>query len=65
MWDHHTIRSLRIFLGETQQVFARRIGVRQATVSAWESGQTAPRRVAQKVLTTVAEWNGYFKHKKE
>ncbi len=53
------IRSYRLRLGLTQLEGARRLGIRVATFSSWERGQTCPTgpmllRLA-KVLSTLAE----------
>jgi len=36
------IRAIRRSLGDTQRQFAKRLEVRQATVSAWETGHEVP-----------------------
>jgi DNA-binding transcriptional regulator YiaG len=49
------VRALREGLGDSQQAFADRIGTRQQTVSEWERGASRPRRMAQRLLTKLAE----------
>jgi DNA-binding transcriptional regulator YiaG len=61
-WDAQKVKSLREFMGLTQQQFAEELGVRQQTVSEWEVGKYAPRRSTSKYLTLVAERAG-FKYK--
>ncbi len=44
MTDKKTIRQLREERGWTQDTLARRLGVGQGAVSAWERGERLPRR---------------------
>ena len=46
-------------MGLTQQVFARRLGVRQQTVSEWEKGIYRPRGATVTLLTMIAEQVGF------
>jgi DNA-binding transcriptional regulator YiaG len=46
---------MRERLGYTQSEFADRMGVRQGTVSRWETGMLTPRGAALKLLEYVAE----------
>lgn len=48
------IKKLREKLGETQEQFAERIGVRQATVADWETGRRKPSPMAVKFLGMIA-----------
>ena len=54
-WDAERVRALRRRRGENQQQFAERLGTRQQTVSEWERGASHPRRMAQRLLTLLAE----------
>lgn len=54
-WDAERVRALRRRRGENQQQFAERLGTRQQTVSEWERGTSHPRRMAQRLLTLLAE----------
>jgi DNA-binding transcriptional regulator YiaG len=54
-WRPERIRALRLRLGDSQQEFAARLGTRQQTVSEWERGASAPRRMARRLLGMVAE----------
>jgi transcriptional regulator with XRE-family HTH domain len=54
-WDADTVRELRTVLGLSQQAFARELGVRQQTVSDWETGTYRPRGASARVLSLVAE----------
>jgi len=49
------IRAIRRSLGDTQQQFAQRLNVRQATVSAWERGQEAPTRSNACAIIAIGE----------
>jgi DNA-binding transcriptional regulator YiaG len=57
-WDADAVRELRIVLGLSQQAFARELGVRQQTVSDWETGVYRPRGASARVLSLVAERAG-------
>ncbi len=54
-WDRRRIRALRSHLGLTQTQMADRLGVRQQTVSEWETGQYEPRGTSITLLGLVAE----------
>jgi DNA-binding transcriptional regulator YiaG len=54
-WSGKRVRALRERLGDSQQAFAERLGTRQQTVSEWERGASRPRRMAQRLLTMLAE----------
>ena len=49
------IRNLRRRSGLSQAAFARRLGVRQQTVSEWETGRYAPRGASLTVLRLFEE----------
>ena len=49
------IRALRRRSGLSQAAFARRLGVRQQTVSEWERGRYAPRGASLTVLRLLEE----------
>jgi DNA-binding transcriptional regulator YiaG len=49
------IREARERLNETQEMFADRIGIDQATVSRWESGRLPKKGVAQALLRRVMD----------
>ena len=48
------IRALRLALKLTPQTFAVKVGVGQATVYRWESGESKPRGLALKRLASMA-----------
>lgn len=54
-WDNELIRALRLHMGLTQAEMAKKLGVRQQTVSEWEKGIYTPTRASSKHLTLVAE----------
>lgn len=54
-WDSGQIRSLRQHLGLTQREMADELGVRQQTISEWETKLHEPHRSTLKVLTMIAE----------
>lgn len=54
-WDAAGIRSLRERLGLTQAELAAELGVRQQTISEWETGRYVPRGAAARLLGIVAE----------
>ena len=59
-WDAKNVRGLRAHLGVSQAEFAERIGTRQQTISEWETGTRAPRRMSRRLLRLVAEASGYY-----
>lgn len=54
-WNRGRIRALRHHLGLTQAEMAEQLGIRQQTVSEWETGQYEPRGTSVTVLRMVAE----------
>ena len=58
-WDAARVKSLRAFLGMTQQTFADELGVRQQTVSEWEKGMYRPRGATVTLLNLIAERVGF------
>lgn len=54
-WDGEAIAEMRRSLGLSQAQFAARLGVRQQTVSEWETGRYRPRGASAKMLSTLAE----------
>lgn len=55
MWNGAMIKALREHMGLSQAEFARELGVRQPTVSEWETGAYAPKRSSSKLLMLIAE----------
>jgi hypothetical protein len=54
-WDAERVRALREHLGMNQAELADVLGVRQQTISEWESGLYHPTRARSKHLDLVAE----------
>lgn len=64
-WDGKRVRALRQHLGLTQQKLAGELGIRQQTVSEWETGMYQPRGTSATLLGIVAERSGFqYKVKK-
>ena len=59
-WPPATVRALRAALGLSQAEFADRVGTRQQTISEWETGARAPRRMSRRLLRMVAEESGLY-----
>ena len=58
-WDAGGVRALRRHLGVTQTELSAELGVRQQTVSEWETGAYQPRGATARLLTLVAERAGF------
>ena len=58
-WDRLRIRALRQHMRLTQDGFARHLGVRQQTVSEWETGVYEPRGTSVTLLRMVAEKSSF------
>ena len=54
-WDAQRIKALRYHLGRTQEELAEELGVRQQTISEWETGMYRPRGTSRTLLQIVAE----------
>ena len=54
-WDTRRVAGLRHRLGLSQAAFARELGVRQQTVSEWETGRYAPRGGSARLLSLLEE----------
>ena len=59
MWNGSMIKALREYMGLNQSEFAQELGVRQPTISDWETGVYEPRRSTSKYLMMVAERAGF------
>ena len=58
-WKADRVRRLRQSLKLSQQAFAQELGVRQQTVSEWETGAYEPRGASARLLDIVAERAGF------
>lgn len=58
-WDGELVKALRQHMGLTQTEMADQLGVRQQTISEWETGMYQPKRAMSKLLTLVAEQAGF------
>ncbi len=58
-WDARTIRALRAYLGWSQSALARDLGIRQQTVSEWETGMYQPRGTSATLLNMIGERAGF------
>lgn len=59
-WTPENIFLLRRHIGDTQQAFANRIGIRRyQTVSEWELGKLHPSGVTRKLLDVIANDQGF------
>ena len=54
-WDGELVKGLRTHMGLNQSQLADELGVRQQTVSEWETGVYAPSRAMCKYLSLIAE----------
>ncbi len=59
-WPPGDVYDLRYRLGASQQELARLLGVRQQTVSDWETGLHAPQGASRRLLSMVAEQRGEY-----
>lgn len=60
VWDAELIHALRDHLELTQAQMADELGVRQQTISEWETNVYTPSRATAKYLTLVAERTGFL-----
>lgn len=59
LWDGELVKALRKHMNFNQAQLAEALGVRQQTVSEWETSVYAPSRAMSKYLTIVAERAGF------
>jgi len=62
LWNSDLVKALRYQTGWSQAQLADELGVRQQTVSEWETGVYAPSRAMCKFLSLVAENAGFTYH---
>lgn len=58
-WTAESIRALRSHLSQSQAALARELGIRQQTVSEWETGMYRPRGASVTILTLLAVSSGF------
>ncbi len=58
-WGGGHVKALREFAGWSQQELADQLGMRQQTVSEWETGKYTPRRSTGVLLEFIAEQVGF------
>ena len=58
-WDADSVRALRQHLESSQRALADELGVRQQTISEWETGAYRPRGASARLLSLVAERAGF------
>jgi putative transcriptional regulator len=58
-WDAKSIKALRKHMDLSQQALADELGMRQQTISEWETGMYKPRRSTSKYLSLIAERAGF------
>ena len=58
-WDADSIRGLRRYLEMTQQEMSDELGVRQQTISDWETGNHTARRSMGRLLEMIAREIGF------
>ncbi|MBL7124790.1 MAG: helix-turn-helix transcriptional regulator [Dehalococcoidales bacterium] len=54
-WDGEQVQALRRHLRLTQRELAERLGIRQQTISEWETGMYKPRGASITLLSIIAE----------
>src|SRR5512145_844236 len=60
LWDGALVKALREHMGLNQARFAEELGMRQQTISEWETGAYAPSKANRKYLMLVAERAGFL-----
>ncbi len=58
-WDAAAVRALRQHLKYSQEAMAGVLGMRQQTISEWETGLYKPRGASVTVLTLMAQSSGF------
>lgn len=59
LWDGELVKALRHHLGLSQAELADKLGMRQQTISDWETNAYTPRRSTSKYLSLIAEKAGF------
>lgn len=58
-WDAQSVGALRRYLGLSQDKLADELGMRQQTISEWETGRYRPRGASARMLSLIAERAGF------
>ncbi len=58
-WSGERVKALREFAGWSQQELADQLGMRQQTISEWETGKYDPRHSSSVLLEFIAERAGF------
>jgi DNA-binding transcriptional regulator YiaG len=58
-WNADRLQALRRHLGMTQRQLADELGMRQQTISEWETGVYQPRGASVRLLSLIAERAGF------
>jgi len=58
-WGREQVQALRHHLSLTQRELAQRLGIRQQTISEWETGIYKPRGASITLLSIIAERAGF------
>tara|TARA_B100000029_G_C17479261_1_gene924954 strand:+ start:904 stop:1296 length:393 start_codon:yes stop_codon:yes gene_type:complete len=58
-WNMHTIKNLRKYMGKSQVEFSNDLGVRQQTISEWETGVYEPRGGSITLLNLISTEIGF------
>jgi DNA-binding transcriptional regulator YiaG len=58
-WTNEQVRALRQHLNFTQAGLAEELGMRQQTISEWETGMYRPRGASSTLLSIIAERSGF------
>jgi DNA-binding transcriptional regulator YiaG len=58
-WSAEEVRALRRHLGLSQDELSEELGMRQQTVSEWETGRYQPRGASARLLGMIAERAGF------
>jgi transcriptional regulator with XRE-family HTH domain len=59
LWTGDLVKAFREQMGWTQIELADKLGMRQQTISEWETGLYEPKRSTSKFLTMFAEQAGF------
>jgi transcriptional regulator with XRE-family HTH domain len=59
LWTGDLVKAFREQMGWTQTELADKLGMRQQTISEWETGMYEPKRSTSKFLTMFAEQTGF------